>query len=82
MSEFIGYECLPLRADMRYMFRECIKISGTFKLWLLGTPRGQFPLFIDFVELYAGGARLAKAFAQKGFVVLPPIDLKSGFDVE
>ena len=37
---------------------------------------------LDFLELYAGTARLSRAMAREGCRVNPPIELKSGWDLD
>ena len=44
-------------------------------------PPKLIPLRFDFLEVYAGCARMSKAFADKGLVVAPPIDLKQGWNL-
>ena len=38
-------------------------------------------LCFDFLEVYAGSARMTDSFALKGFVAGPPIDIKRGWDL-
>ena len=36
---------------------------------------------LDFVEIYAGTAKLSRGFVQEGFRVGPPIDISLGWDL-
>ena len=47
-----------------------------------GSPRWQFLVYIDFLELYSGKGRMSKAFAVRGYNVMPPLDVNGGFDLE
>ena len=38
------------------------------------------PVF-DFLELYAGGKQMSASWTQQGFSVLPPVELKDGWDL-
>lgn len=44
-------------------------------------PETPLSLRFDFIEVYAGCARMTTAFAEQGLVVGPPIELKRGWDL-
>ena len=48
---------------------------------LIPAPRKQLSFRFDFIEIYSGCARMTKAFADRGLVVGPPIELKEGWDL-
>ena len=48
---------------------------------LSGSLRACLPIQRDFVELYVGSARMSQAMVQKGFIVGPPVDVSSGWNL-
>eukprot|EP00435_Cladocopium_sp_Y103_P025667 s2641_g6.t1 len=70
-------------SQLRFESKEIAEVNERIASHSRVPPPGRAPMFrFDFIEVYSGCSRLSQSMMLKGFVVGPPIDIRTGWDMK